>query len=377
MTSTSSAGTLPSDERSLSGHFIPRDEYTSAVPSQLAHLSRESLNRARAERRKHFTLYRLEHVYRNPDTGELVDARDAPQRAFIEVWELAGHRVHGERRSLARQESIFKRAREVRIERIRGRRAPGARPNLAADAGHAPREGFCTRSKGSRRSTAKSSGGSESDPDEPPGGRPTGPGAPCWCGCGEPIPEARRSNARYVDDRHGSRYRQREKRAKGRPRPRTPAGIDRYQREPALADRERWIRFRVGYRQKGDREELVPEYRLCRHGRLLDGEEAFQEADREHRRLAVARRGFGPEPSDWRDLRGLIEHAHDPLLAASLPAGDRPALRRSLAASRNGGGGHVDRVARARAMAQAVASGEFAKERPVGGVLTPSGGRQQ
>lgn len=32
--------------------------------------------------------------------------------------------------------------------------------------------------------------------------RNTGPGAACWCGCGDRIPEGKRPQARYVDSRH-------------------------------------------------------------------------------------------------------------------------------------------------------------------------------
>jgi hypothetical protein len=38
-----------------------------------------------------------------------------------------------------------------------------------------------------------------------------GPGTPCWCGCGEDIPDGKRSDARYVDDTHSTRFRRAEK----------------------------------------------------------------------------------------------------------------------------------------------------------------------
>lgn len=42
--------------------------------------------------------------------------------------------------------------------------------------------------------------------------RTTGPGATCWCGCGQAIPAGRRADARFVDGTHSKRFRRAEKR---------------------------------------------------------------------------------------------------------------------------------------------------------------------
>ena len=41
----------------------------------------------------------------------------------------------------------------------------------------------------------------------------------CWCGCGEPVPLARRPQARYVNQRHKNLHEQRKHRARKKETP--------------------------------------------------------------------------------------------------------------------------------------------------------------
>jgi hypothetical protein len=74
-----------SREANPAGRFIPKGsgDDLRAFHRELPDLNCERVNRARAEGRPYVVLLGVEHVYRDPDTSQLVPASEAPPRAFL------------------------------------------------------------------------------------------------------------------------------------------------------------------------------------------------------------------------------------------------------------------------------------------------------
>ena len=113
--------------------------------------------------------------------------------------------------------------------------------------GRAPRRAMNARRRGSRRSSSRRSSersgdsGDDGPSDEPPSRRRL-----CAC-CGGEIPAERGPRARYIDDTHAARDRQRKKRERDRARaPKIPAtAADRRMFEITDADKARLIELVV------------------------------------------------------------------------------------------------------------------------------------
>lgn len=208
------------------GQFIPKgsDDELRILLRELADLSRDALNRARAGGRRYFTLLGMEHVYRDPDTGEHVPASEAPQRAFEDGWELVGYRVVANRRRCENFDRAIRHgARRSRVQRARG-------IGVTQATGREPRETRNGRRRGSRRGErATSSSSDDPGPSEPEPHSEQPPTRRLCQFCNRDIPPDRSSRARYCSDRHADRDRQRRKRQRDRARaqlPRVPTTAD-------------------------------------------------------------------------------------------------------------------------------------------------------
>lgn len=196
------------------GRFIPKgseDELRTGL-NQLADLNRARLNRARSAGRTHAVLLGAEHVYRDPDTGQLVPASEAPQRAFVDGWELVGHRVHEQHRTVGNYDrAISDGARRSRVQQLRA-------TTVTQPTGRAPREARNDRHRGSRRGESATSSSSDDPEPEPPGTRP------CACGCGLPR---RRGDHYAADDCRKRHARERKRRQRARDRASTERHVER------------------------------------------------------------------------------------------------------------------------------------------------------
>ncbi len=154
----------PNHPSDLSGRFIPKDseDELRTIFRQIPDLNRERLSRAQAKGRTNVMLLVGEHVYRDPATGRLILASEAPQQAFVEGWELAGHQIHEQHRSTGNYDrAIRDGARRSRVQQLR------AMTGMQQATGRAPREARNERRRGSRRGE-RSSASSSDDPDPDP-----------------------------------------------------------------------------------------------------------------------------------------------------------------------------------------------------------------
>jgi hypothetical protein len=156
--------THPSRAGNLVGRFIPKgsEDELRTVLNRIADLNRARLHRARSAGRTHVVLLGAEHVYRDPDTGQRVPASEAPQRAFVDGWELVGHRIHEQHRRVGNYDrAISDGARRSRVQHLRA-------TTVTQPTGRAPREARNDRHRGSRRGQRATSSSSDDPEPHPP-----------------------------------------------------------------------------------------------------------------------------------------------------------------------------------------------------------------
>jgi hypothetical protein len=206
--------------------------------------------------------------------------------------------------------------------------------------GHAPRAASNQRSRGSRRSGARAgpSSDGESDPpgvSDPPAGRETAESegadrrtvwTPCGCNCGETAPPGRQ----FVNDTHAARERKRRSRDKKRYGEVLSAVRRKLDEDARLAGM-------LDFANSGERHSLSFKY---------PGLSEWEARQRDAGPPRCVDEGAMSVPSF--DGRGFDSRGWN-----------LDALYRSLAAAKNGRAGHRDRVARARAMAEAIGRGGY------------------